>query len=344
MLYYDNNLGELKFKAGKFGKKPATPTDTNDSTKDKLFESSDYKFGDFADDAYNSDCGTTPSNYNPNYKTISIVANQSGANGDTKVRPGIYYSVSAITSSDGQNDVVVAVWYDDKNKTLWYSYMNNPLNKAGNRNQNGDISTEWAKPVAILDGHAGGYCAIKADDDGHIHIAAYSRNDAGSLYYAYLDSYNSSFDVSKNLVAVDSYGSAGQYITMEVAKNEAGKTIPYIGYWMNSMSYPRYAYLADTDSAVVGSTYYPKTGVDDKNMYTGAWEIIMLPTTSSLVLDDINIGVYKDSSGKLITIPQQTERADIKNGIAGGNGTSNPILGYGIAETGSGYIETAQMK
>ena len=32
------------------------------------------------------------------------------------------------------------------------------------------------------------------------------------------------------------------------------------------------------------------------------------------------------------------------NGIAGGNGTSNPIFAYGIAQTGSGYIETAQLK
>ena len=344
MLYYDNNLGELKFKAGNFGKKPATPTDSNDSTKDNLWNPSNYKFGDFADDAYNEKDSDDGINYAPNYTNISIVANQSGANGDTKVRPGIYYSVSVIASSDGKSDVVVAVWYDDKNKTLWYSYMKNPLSNAGKRNSNGAISTEWAKPVAILNGHAFGYCAIKADDDGHIHIAAYSRNDAGSLYYAYLDSYNSTFEVSKNLVAVDCYGSTGQYITMEFAKNSAGKTIPYIGYYMNSMSYPRYAYLADTGSAVAGSTYYPKAGVDDKNMYTGAWEIIMLPTTSSLVLDDINIGVYKDSDGKLIAIPTQTESAGKKNGITGGNGTANPIFGYGIVETGFGYVETAQLK
>ena len=160
------------------------------------------------------------------------------------------------------------------------------------------------------------------------------------MYYAYLENYAS----KPTVVPVDAYGSQGQYITMEVAKDTAGNNIPYIGYYMNSLSYPKYAYLADTNSAVAGSTYYPKAGVDKDNMYTGAWETIMLPTTSTLVLDDINIGVYKNGDGELQEIPTQSESAGTKSGKAGGNGTSNPIFGYGIAETGSGYVETAQLK
>ena len=153
------------------------------------------------------------------------------------------------------------------------------------------------------------------------------------MYYAYLENYAS----TPTVVPVDSYGSQGQYITMEVAKDTAGNNIPYIGYYMNSLSYPKYAYLANPGEVV-------KAGVDDKNMYTGAWETIMLPTTSSLVVDDINIGVYKDSDGELQAIPTQSESAGTKSGIAGGNGTSNPIFGYGITQTGSGYVETAQLK
>ena len=348
MMYYDNTLGELKFKAGAYDNTWSYGSGWRDDVNLETFSfnKADFSFGDFADDAYNQSDNTAGTNYEPNYATTSIVANQSGANGNPSVRPGIYYSISVVpaTKSETGSDVVVAVWYDDTtNKTLWYSYLKNPLAKAGNRNENGAISTEWATPIAILDGHAGGYCAIKADDDGHIHIAAYSRNNAGSLYYAYLDNYQASFDKEKNLVAVDSYGSQGQYITMEVAKNSAGKTIPYIGYYMNSLSYPKYAYLTDTTSSV-SSGYYPKAGVDEDNMYTGAWETIMLPTTSTLVLDDINIGVYKDDKGKLQAIPTQSETAGEKSGIAGGNGTSNPIFGYGITQTGSGYIETAQLK
>jgi len=328
MMYYDNTLGELKFKAGAYNNTWTYSDDVN--LEATGFTEADFKFGDFADDAYNA-TDNNGSKYLPNYKNISIVANQSGANGNSSVRPGIYYSISAVQTSTG--DVVVAVWYDDVNKTLWYSYLVDPLANAGNRNSDGAISTEWVEPIAILNGHAGGYCAIKADDGGHIHIAAYSRNDAGSLYYAYLENYTS----APTVVPVDSYGSQGQYITMEVAKDAAGNNIPYIGYYMNSMSYPKYAYLAKPGGGV-------KAGVDEDNMYTGNWETIMLPTTSSIVLDDINIGVYKDDEGKLQAIPTQTESAGAKNGIAGGNGTSNPVFAYGIAQTGSGYIETAQLK
>ena len=152
------------------------------------------------------------------------------------------------------------------------------------------------------------------------------------MYYAYLENYAS----NPTVVPVDAYGSQGQYITMEVAKDTAGNNIPYIGYYMNSLSYPKYAYLANPGATVAG--------VDENNMYTGNWETIMLPTTSTLVVDDINIGVYKDSDGKLQAIPTQSESAGTKSGIAGENGTSNPIFGYGITQTGSGYVETAQLK
>jgi len=69
-----------------------------------------------------------------------------------------------------------------------------------------------------------------------------------------------------------------------------------------------------------------------------------LPTTSTIVIDDINVGVYKNADGTLQSIPKQTETVGTKSGIAGGNGTSNPIFAYGISQTGSGYIETAQLK
>jgi hypothetical protein len=340
-MYYDNTLSELKFKAGNFGNAPKNPCVEIDRSDDEanLWVKSDVVFGDFADDANNKNDSDDGINYSPNYSNISIVANQNGANGDSSVKPGIYYSISAVASANGMSDVVVAVWYDDTNKSLWYSYLVNPLNNAGNRDSKGAISTEWVKPVAILDGHAGGYCAIKADDKGGIHIAAYSRKDAGSLYYAYLEDYTS----DPTVVPVDSYGSQGQYITMEVAKDTAGNNIPYIGYYMNSMSYPKYAYLANPGATV-------KAGVDENNMYTGNWETIMLPTTSTLVLDDINIGVWKNANGTLKAIPSkpagqsETIADNKKSGIVVGNDTVNPIFAYGIAQTGIGYVETAQLK
>ena len=358
MLYYDNTLGELKFKAGSYNLNTSVNWDTNIGTFDKngvgsgkFWERHTFSFGDFADDAYNATC-ENKNNYNPTYAHTSIISNvTSGANGDSNAKPGTYYSIAAVKggASDG-SDVVSVVWYDETNKSLWYSYIENPLKNAGKRDANGAVSTEWAKPVPLLKGNAGESCAIATDEDGHIHIAAYSRSNAGSLYYIYLDKYNSSFNSSKNLVKIDSYGSTGQYITMEVAKDSNGNNIPYIGYWMNSMSYPKYTYLVDTSSSEKG-TYYPKAGVDDLNLYTGAWESIMLPTSSSILLDDINIGLYrylKDENGhkkgEIREIPTRTESAGGVTGIAGGNGTSNPIIAYGITETGAGYVETAQLK
>ncbi len=346
MMYYDNTLGELKFKAGTYD------TDASPNLNSTRFSKSGFNFGDFADDAYKETC-ENKDNYNPNYSTISIVSNvAAGSNKNSSAKPGAYYSIAAVPSSDGKSDVVVAVWYDAINKNLWYSYIKNPLDKAGKRDSTGKPSSEWSDPVAIFIGNAGESCAIAVDDDKHIHIAAYNRSNAGSLYYAYLDSYESPFDASKDLVKVDSYGSTGQYITMEVAKDSKGNNIPYIGYWMNSMSYPKYAYLVDTDM-----TNGPKAGTDSNNMYTGAWESIMLPTLSEVMRDDINIGLYKYQSamnghlkGEIREIPRlyssgtNGEYAGKKNGNAGGNGTANPVLAYGIAETGSGYIETAQLK
>lgn len=346
MMYYDNTLGELKFKAGQY--------DTNASVNlhYTAFNKGGFSFEDFADDAYNEAC-KNGSDYNPNYSTISIVSNVAdGSNKNSSAKPGAYYSIAAVPSADGKSDVVVAVWYDSINKNLWYSYIENPLANAGKRDSSGKPSAEWSNPEAIFTGNAGESCAIAVDDDKHIHIAAYNRSNAGSLYYAYLDSYDSPFDASRNLVKVDSYGSSGQYITMEVAKDSKGNNIPYIGYWMNSMSYPKYAYLVDTDM-----TNGPKAGTDSNNMYTGAWESIMLPTLSEVMRDDINIGLYKYQSamnghlkGEIREIPKLSssgtdgEYAGKKNGKAGGNGTANPVLAYGIAETGSGYIETAQLK
>ncbi|MCI7115183.1 MAG: hypothetical protein MR932_04335, partial [Treponema porcinum] len=366
MLYYDNTLGELKFKAGSYNLNTSVNWDTNIGTFDnngvgsgKFWERHTFSFGDFADDAYNATCKNNK-DYNPTYAHTSVISNvTSGANGNSNAKPGTYYSIAAIKDgasddSGSKVDVVSVVWYDETNKSLWYSYIENPLKNAGKRDANGAVSTEWAKPVPLLKGNAGESCAIATDEDGHIHIAAYSRSNAGSLYYIYLDEYNSAFDPSKNLVKVDSYGSTGQYITMEVAKDSNGKNIPYIGYWMNSMSYPKYTYLVDTASSVEGEGYYPKAGVDDSNLYTGAWESIMLPTSSAVLRDDINIGLYRyladeggengHKKGEIREIPTQSERAGDENGIAGGNGTSNPVLAYGITETGSGYIETAQLK
>ena len=59
---------------------------------------------------------------------------------------------------------------------------------------------------------------------------------------------------------------------------------------------------------------------------------------------------WKNANGTLQAIPSKTAGQsefiadDKKSGIAVGNDTVNPIFAYGIAQTGSGYVETAQLK
>jgi hypothetical protein len=65
-------------------------------------------------------------------------------------------------------------------------------------------------------------------------------------------------------------------------------------------------------------------------------------------LEDITDETGTHKKGELQAIPKATyenpESAEVKKGMAYGNGTKNPIFAYGIAQTGSGYVETAQLK
>ena len=344
LMYYDAMTNELRFRAGQMSNnteftKPSKTFDQNTANS----------FGDFYDDAYaNGDKnGDTSKNYLTNYNHVAVVASTATS---SNFNPGTEYSIAVVkdvTVEDKTVDVVVAVWHDARRSTLWYSYIIDPLSEAGRHSETDPthICTHWKSPIPILNGNSGGHCAIEVDDDNHVHIAAYSKSNTGSLIYTYLDNYDSDFDADKNSCVVDSYGTTGQNITIDFAKNDDGFTIPYIGYYMASLQYPKYAYLVDTESSGAnGDTWAPKDGSDDDNMYTGAWESITLPTTSEYILDDFYIGVYRDSNGHLANIPAIIESLGNQNGVCGGNGSANPVIGYGVKYDGKGYVETSQLK
>ena len=344
LMYYDQMTNELRFRAGQM-------SNITEFTKpSKTFnQNTANSFGDFYDDAYadGDKKGDTSKNYLTNYNHVAVVASTATS---SNFNPGTEYSIAVVkdvTVKDKTVDVVVAVWHDSRRSTLWYSYIIDPLSEAGRHSETDPtrICTHWKSPIPILDGNSGGHCAIEVDDDNHVHIAAYSKSNTGSLIYTYLDNYDSDFDADKNSCVVDSYGTTGQNITIDFAKNDDGFTIPYIGYYMASLQYPKYAYLVDTESSGAnGDTWAPKDGSDDDNMYTGAWESITLPTTSEYILDDFYIGVYRDSNGHLANIPAIEESLGNQNGVCGGNGSANPVIGYGVKYDGKGYVETAQLK
>ena len=340
LMYYDSLTNELRFRAGAMNTSKAFSANTSTFAQNKK-----ASFNDFYDDAYDgAGDDKRTSIYVTNYNHVSVLASSATNTGSSPYAPGERYAIAVVPGSQGSTDTVVAVWCDDIHKTLWYSYLTDPIT---NNHQNVDSTTHvnksWSTPVAILDGNSGGYAAIAVDSDKHIHIASYSKERTGSLVYTYLDSYNSATSdyIKEHSVFVDSYGATGQYITIDFAKDSTGtRYIPYIGYLMTSLQYPKYAYLVDVNSAVENSSdWIPKPGTDSENMYTGAWESVILPTENKFLLDDICIGVFRNSNGMLQNIPVKTG-----TDICGGNGTSNPVIGYGINYDGQGYIETAQLK
>lgn len=348
LMYYDAMTNELRFRAGQMSNNTEF---TKPSEKETFKQQTANSFGDFYDDAYEDGDkkGDTSQKYLTNYNHVAVVASTATS---SNFNPGTEYSIAVVkdVTVEGKTvDVVVAVWHDSRRSTLWYSYIIDPLSEAGRHSETDPtpthICTHWKSPIPILNGNSGGHCAIEVDDDNHVHIAAYSKSNTGSLIYTYLDNYDSDFDADKNSCVVDSYGTTGQNITIDFAKNDDGFTIPYIGYYMASLQYPKYAYLVDTESSGAnGDTWAPKDGSDDDNMYTGAWESITLPTTSEYILDDFYIGVYRDSNGHLANIPAIEESLGNQNGVCGGNGSANPIIGYGVKYDGKGYVETSQLK
>lgn len=340
LMYYDSLTNELRFRAGAMNTSKAFSKVDGTFTQNKK-----ASFNDFYDDAYDGKKDDKKTSiYVTNYNHVSVLASSDTNKGSSPYAPGERYAIAVVPGSQGSTDTVVAVWCDDIHKTLWYSYLTDPIT---NNHQNVDSTTHvnksWSTPVAILDGNSGGYAAIAVDSANHIHIASYSKERTGSLVYTYLDSYESATPnyIKTHSVFVDSYGSTGQYITIDFAKDSTGtRYIPYIGYLMTSLQYPKYAYLVDVDSAVKNSSdWIPKPGTDSENMYTGAWESVILPTENKFLLDDICIGVFRKPDGNLQNIPIKTG-----DNICGGNGTSNPVIGYGINYDGQGYIETAQLK
>ena len=277
---------------------------------------------------------------------VNIVA----GDGVTGYGAGEYVSLGVVPGSNINDDVVVITWYDTNARTLYYSYNATPLTDRRGTYNAANGTTGWSAPVAVFAekdyDYAGEYCKIAVDKNGGIHIAAYDPVNL-DLVYAYASSYNSNFTTC----VVDSNGVVGSNLTLDVAL-ENGKAVPFIGYYATSCIKPKYARL-------VGNLSNGSFDGSINDEVTGKWEISVVPTSSIIEMqsnqhNDINIGVWKDSSGK-ITNPTTTGTSEISNTSSGysstsygqiyGNGTKNPVLGYAIKYgSSSDTIETAQMK
>ena len=196
------------------------------------------------------------------------------------------------------------------------------------------------------------YCRMAIDADDGIHIAHYDSLSADLLYTYVPVSRGVPQTASAKTFTVDSFLSVGTWCTIEVAKDDSGNHVPRIGYFVpaneDTSAAARIAYPVKFDNG------YPTfAGSDDIDMFTGNWEISTIPTTGIPIIDRVNVGVHKDSDGKLIAIPKGgTNRKTVSavnkssypvsdSTTVYGNGTTNPAVVYCLDD---GPVELAQKK
>ena len=373
LAYYDEINDEIRFKWGNFGDERKKPS--------ALFI--DYYGEHHNDKSGTNDTGWDNSGYdsvigNKNLKEytldyISLIAghteNRVTATNGTKVSKivksksnkdvyaGKYVSIVALPSQGDSDDAVIAVWWDGTNNQMLYSYNLTPQSiTAGSYTH---TQTGWSEPEAIFgEGNGiGEYCKVVADKNNHIHIACYDGLN-GDLYYAYVDDFTKPEEAKTCIV--DSYGIIGTEINIDVGLKavldaegnpvlENGNpkyiTIPYISYYAGSSARPKIASWAGENNI---STASYLLGADEE-IFTGCWDISLIPTESRVLNDHINVGLWKDNgvikeseAGTKTHVPGMGHTNS--TGTVWGNGTDNPVLGYAITKGAGGFIETAQMK
>lgn len=274
---------------------------------------------------------------------------------DTGNHGSEYNAIAVIPGTTMNDDKVVMIWYDNTTDKLMYIYRTNlgTNDTASNMDAgttaktgrvNGRTVTYWSAPEELYSGMLQD-CAMTVDKNGGIHIAAYDQGGS-NLIYLYKQSYNSTGVYSS---VVDAYSQIGAKVSIDTALNASNKVVPYISYYAEGLrSLPKLAYLPDgiTTTSTTTIANSVKDGADeDTDLFTGDWEVTMLPTTSKLQNYNVNIGVWKNANGQAYKPAAGTDVAtsqDTRKRYA--NGTTELVLGYAIRNNGVGYIETAMRK
>lgn len=263
---------------------------------------------------------STDSNY-AGYKYVSVLEDFTGVTDA---------HVSVASLSDGS---AVISWYDDRSRSL-------KAVKITLEEMLSALNEKSYSPVTISS-NGGAYVSVVSDSDNGLHFA-YSSNSGANLYYAYADS---SLSGIKEML-VDVNDDVGDNCTIDVARESSSSPwIPTISYRSNVATGTKVAYPVEFD--LYGK---PMEGSTSGGQYTGNWTICTLPTSNKSISDLISVGynkdwsdgVYKDFEIISETYATTTGKYTIcDSSIIGGNGTSNPVIGYGIA---TGSIEMAQKK
>jgi hypothetical protein len=337
LAYYDKFQKQIRFRYGAFTTGTATPTsgDSNSNTG----------FDQYVDQHAQADANYQWSDYTLSSKyafdaslnDYSLIAGKDAVNPTTKDTgntAGKYVAIDVVPGTTIDADVVVAVWYDGED--LKYSYKLQP-NTDYDADQTHTATAGYWSPAQTIFTNGGKYCAIKVDVNGGIHIAAQDSINQ-DLKYAYLSKYNATYSESANSVTVDSYAIVGTQVQIDT-ELENGKVIPYISYYNGATEKPKMAYLVPQTTM-----NYAAVGSDSSTeMFTGNWEVTLIPTSSEVQDDHINIGLWKTTAGvQRTTVGTGTESIGTNSGTAYGNGTGNAVVGYATVIGTQGYIETAQ--
>jgi hypothetical protein len=346
LAYYDKFQKQIRFRYGTFSSTTSTPTSTS-STHNTGFNQFLDQHGQ-ADTRYPNDTYYHNDKYafDAAIGDYSLIAGKDAETStDTGNSAGKYVAIDVVPGSSTATDVVVAVWYDGSD--LKYSYKQDPYTNYNADQTHAGIDGYWS-PATTIFTDGGKYCAIKVDPNGGIHIAAQDSSNQ-DLKYAYLSAYNASYTESADAVTVDSYGIVGTQVQIdteiEEVKSSDGTTkkvaVPYISYYNGATERPKMAYLVPQTTM-----NYTAAGTDSTTeMFTGKWEVTLVPTNSEVQDDHMNIGLWKTKTGVKRTSvggASTTDSIGETSGYCYGNGTANPVVGYATVNGTQGYIETAQ--
>ena len=347
VAYSDADNNQIRFRYGTVG-------NTKTGRINTIGQLSDDKV---AAGSCGSDTGNNGTNYgqhrcfeaSTDYYSLIAGKTQGATQTDTGNGTSEFVALDVIAGANADADVVVVVWFDGSDLMYTYRYGT----KDDTDCSSAGVENKWSKPEIIFEG-VGQYCTIKVDKNNGIHIAGYSRSGA-DLYYAYMPAYNDYAHLQTALV--DSYSQVGKYISLDTAlvlregSTTAYNVVPYITYYGDGFNgLPKLAYLPGGINSA--SPDVPDGATDEDDMFTGSWEVSVIPTASEVNEDNMNIALWKDSTtGALTTSTRPNGTTDPSITKAGtntatwyGNGTSQFVLGYGITANATGYIEIGQLK
>lgn len=283
------------------------------------------------------------------YKYVSVPAASGVSEGNdyyrknTGIRAGKYVAVGSL--SDG---TAVLAWYDEHAGRLAFSYNESIRNGYATLDEG---TSEWQKNswyVSSDNIRAGWYVSMAVDSSNGVHLAYYSPSGA-DLYYSYIEKPKSD-KVATNTVLVDSYQQVGTYCTIDVGRESDGSPwIPYISYKCESNNGTSASTKIAHPVKFLNGKILP--GVDNKDMFTGNWEVSIVPTTKTPITDFVNAGINKDwKNGVIRKFDKKNDSSSSlsygfpvsDSTIVYGNGTSNPVVSYAVSE--NGVLEMAQKK